>query len=202
MAIWSALAGFVGVLIWGSFMEWFIHRVGMHTEWISKWSFKRHAIQHHSQRRSLKTFYVPTDKYKIWESSAVPLVWVLHFPLFWLIYAVFNLWAAIGVAVGAALYVGTYEVIHFFIHTPRNYRFQRTRLFHFWCEYHRVHHHRARWNYNVVCPLADYVLRTYTMAELPPEPSAPANLPRHTGPASVFGRPGRPLVAVRAADEE
>ena len=79
-------------------------------------------------------------------------------------------------------------MLHFFIHTPRNYWFQRTRLFHFYCEYHRVHHHRAKWNYNVVCPLADAIMGTFSLADMPVEPSLPTTMPRHTGPRSVFGK--------------
>lgn len=187
----SFLLGLFAMGIYGSFMEWWIHRFGMHTERVSKWGFKRHAIGHHSERRSLKSFYVPIDNpvaYHIWESSAVPALWFAHLPLFWLIHVFWNPQAAIGAGVGAALYITAYEVIHFFIHSPRGYWFQRTRLFHFYCEYHRVHHHRARWNYNVVCPLADWVLRTISLDEMPPEPSAPSILPPHTGPRSVFGK--------------
>lgn len=184
----SLLLGFLAVLVYASFAEWFVHRVGMHTEHLSKLAFKRHAIVHHSERRSLKSFYVPS-RYEILASSAVPLLWFAHIPVYWAVAHFINYWAAAGVALGALLYMTAYEVLHFFIHTPRDYWFQRTRLFHFYCEYHRLHHHRARWNYNVVCPLADWVLHTICWDDLPVEPSAPDNVPKHTGPASVFRRP-------------
>ncbi len=184
----SLVLGFVLTCIYASFAEWFVHRVGMHTEKISKWAFKRHAIQHHAQSRSLKSFYAPLQRYEIWESSSVPLLWLAHIPLYLLVAFTVNKWAAIGCAAGAGFYITAYEVIHFFIHTPRNYWFQRTRLWHFYCEYHRYHHHRARWNYNVVCPLADYVLGTFTLQDMPVEPSAPPTVPKHTGPRSVFNQ--------------
>jgi hypothetical protein len=183
----SFVLGLLATAVYGSFLEWFVHRYGMHTQKLSKWAFKRHAIQHHSMRRSLKTFYVP-DFYRIWDSSAVPLLWLAHVPLYLAAGYFFNIWAAIGTATGAMLYTVGYEVLHFFIHAPRGYWFQRTRLFHFYCEYHRVHHHRARWNYNVVCPLADMVLGTFSLDPLPPEPSTPAGTPTYTGPRSVFAR--------------
>lgn len=181
----SLLLSFLATCLYASFLEWFVHRVGMHTEKLSKWAFKRHAIQHHSERRSLKAFYADT-RYEVLASSAVPILWIAHFPLYWAVGALVNWWAAAGVALAALLYTTAYEVLHFFIHTPRNYWFQRTRLFHFYCEYHRIHHHRARWNYNVVCPLADWVLGTLSMEEIPAEPSAPPTVPKHTGPRSVF----------------
>ncbi|MCC2669021.1 MAG: hypothetical protein K0Q72_1492 [Armatimonadetes bacterium] len=184
----SFVLGLLATVVYCSFAEWFVHRYGMHTQRLSKWAFKRHAIQHHSMRRSLKTFYA-VDVYKIWQSSAIPGLWLLHLPMFWGVATLTNWWAGAGAAAGAGLYITFYEVLHFHIHTPRGYWFQRTRLFHFYCEYHRVHHHRAKWNYNVVCPLADAVMRTLSMEEMPPEPSAPADVPRHTGPRSVFSRP-------------
>lgn len=188
MEVISLVVALLITLVYCSFMEYFVHRVGMHTQWISKWSFKRHAIQHHSQRRSLKTFYSP-DKYIIWDSSAIPLLWLIHAPLYWGVGKLFGFWAGVGVAIGAGWYVGFYEVLHFHIHTPRNQWFQRTRLFQWWCEYHRIHHHQARLNYNVILPIADLVLGTFSLKEMPVEPSLTPEMPRLTGPRSVFARP-------------
>jgi len=187
----SLLLGLLATLVYASFAEWFVHRVGMHTEYLSKWAFRRHAIQHHAQRRSVKTFYAgehDPEPYVIWDSSSVPLLWVAHFPLYWVVWTFVNPAASVGVAIGAGMYVAAYEWMHFMIHHPRHYWFQRSRLWEWYCEYHRLHHHRARWNYNVVCPLADWVLGTISMEPLPPEPSAPEGMPRRTGPASVFAR--------------
>ena len=194
VVVLSLVLGLVLGIVYSSFAEWFVHKYGMHTQKISKWSFQRHAIGHHSIRRSLKTFYA-VDVYKIWDSSAIPLLWLIHVPLYLLVGYLWNRHAGIGFAIGTGCYVAFYEVLHFHIHTPRGHWFQRTRLFHLWCEYHRVHHHRARWNYNVVLPIADLALGTYSLAQMPPEPSAPPEAARYTGPASVFGRNGVPLVA-------
>jgi hypothetical protein len=180
--------GMLAMWVYASFAEWFVHRYGMHTDRLSRWAFQRHAIQHHSNHRALKNFYAPSIVYQIWESSAIPLLWFAHIPLYLLAGKLWAPAAGVGMAIGAAVYTVAYEVIHFHIHAPRGYWFQRTRVFHFYCEYHRVHHHRARWNYNVVLPLADIVLGTFSLADLPPETSAPPGLPRHTGPGSVFGR--------------
>jgi hypothetical protein len=189
--VMSVLLGFLATCIYASFMEWFVHRVGMHTKHLSKWAFRRHAIQHHAERRSLKRFYAPTTEhtvYRAWESSAVPVLWIAHFPLYWLVATLVNFWAAVGVAAGAAFYITYYEVLHFYVHTPRGHWFQRTRLFHFYCEYHRLHHHRAKWNYNLVMPLADWVLGTFSLDPMPAEPTDHAYVPRHTGPRSALAR--------------
>ena len=186
----SWLLGLVGMLLYGSFLEWFVHRYGMHTDKISKWAFSRHAIEHHAARRSLKSFYIPPREktaYDLTESSAVPLLWVVHLPVYFLVGVYGGVPAGVGVATGGAVYVLAYELLHFYIHAPKGHRFQRTRLFRFYCEYHRVHHHRARRNYNIVLPLADLVLGTLSLEELGAEPSAPACVRRDTGPGSVWG---------------
>ncbi len=189
----SGLLGLLGSLIYGSFLEWFIHRQAMHTPKISKLAFERHAIMHHTERRSLKSFYIPEEDpaqhYHLGESSFIPVLWAVHFPAYLLVWKLSNLWAGIGVAAGGLLYMLGYEIIHFYIHAPKGYRFQKTRLFRYYCEYHRVHHHKARLNYNIVIPLADLVLRTFSLEEIRPEPLLPPYLPPDTGPATVFTRP-------------
>lgn len=185
----SWLLGLLAMLVYASFLEWFVHKYGMHTNKISKWAFDRHAIQHHSTRRSFKSFYIPLEDkatYDITESSAVPLLWLAHLPLYLLIGKYWNVPAGVGTATGGAVYILAYELLHFYIHAPKNHWFQRTRLFRFYCEYHRLHHHRARRNYNIVLPLADLIFGTLSMEDIGPEPSAPTCVQRDTGPASVF----------------
>jgi sterol desaturase/sphingolipid hydroxylase (fatty acid hydroxylase superfamily) len=185
----SWLLGVLGMLVYASFLEWFVHKYGMHTNRISRWAFDRHAIQHHSTRRTFKAFYIPPEEraaYDITESSAVPLLWLVHVPLYVLIGMYGNVPAGVGAAMGGAAYILAYELLHFYIHAPKNHRFQRTRLFRFYCEYHRLHHHKARRNYNIVMPLADLVLGTLSLEHIEPEPSAPQGVQRDTGPGSVF----------------
>lgn len=183
------LLGFLGMILYASFLEWFVHRYGMHTEKISKWAFKRHAIQHHSERRSLKNFYIPPEeeaRYELIDSSVVPLLWIAHLPVYFLVGKYVSVPAGVGMAVAGAVYLLAYEFLHFYIHAPKGHWFQRTRLFRFYCEYHRVHHHKARRNYNIVLPLADLVLGTLSFEDIRVEPSAPKSVQRDTGPRSVF----------------
>lgn len=185
----AGLAGFFGALIYGSFMEWFIHRYFMHTDRLLKVTFQRHAIEHHSDRRSYRTFYAQPEEnvqYHFIESSFIPILWAIHLPAFLLVGWLFGVPAGVGASLGTGLYAAAYEAIHFFIHTPRNYRFQRTRLFRFYCEYHRIHHHKARWNYNIVVPLCDVLFRTMSLEQLRPEPSAPEFVPQDTGPLTAL----------------
>jgi hypothetical protein len=185
----SLLAGLVGSLIYGSFLEWFIHKVVMHTTLISKLAFDRHAVQHHFSRRSLKTFYIPPADhatYHLGESSVIPILWILHFPLYYAVARFGNIYAGYAAATGGLLYLIGYEFIHFFIHAPKNHWFQRTRVFRFYCEYHRIHHHKARLNYNIVLPLADLVLRTQSFEPIRVEPSRPEFVKPDTGPKTAW----------------
>jgi len=189
------LAAFVmglGVsLFYGTFLEWFIHRVVMHSTFISKLAFERHAIEHHTNRRSLKTFYAKPEenvRYQIMESSIIPLLWLGHLPLYMGVGYLAGTWVGVGAAVGGLLYLFGYEFIHFFIHVPRNYRWQKTRVWRFYCEYHRIHHHKARTNYNVVCPLADIILRTINLDTMVPEQNRPEWVTGDTGPKAVWSK--------------
>jgi sterol desaturase/sphingolipid hydroxylase (fatty acid hydroxylase superfamily) len=47
------------------------------------------------------------------------------------------------------------------MHKPTGRRIERTRIFRYLDANHRLHHARWRFNFNVVCPLADIVLGTY-----------------------------------------
>ena len=190
----SGLMGLLGSLVYGSFLEWFVHKIVMHTTTLSQLAFDRHAVDHHTTRRSLKSFYAQPEEnyvYHLGESSVIPLLWLVHLPLYLAVGKVGGVAAGIAAGVGGMLYLIGYEFIHFFVHAPRNYLFQRTRLFRFYCEYHRVHHGRARVNYNVVMPLADLVLRTQSFEPLREEPSLLPEMAPDTGPLSVFRRPRR-----------
>ncbi|MEP6756979.1 MAG: hypothetical protein ABJA67_15850 [Chthonomonadales bacterium] len=183
------IVGLAMGLVYGSFLEWFIHKVVMHSTSISQLAFDRHAIEHHVQRRSLKTFYIAPeedDKYHLLESSVIPLLWFGHLPVYIAVGYFYNVWAGIGVATSGMLYLLGYEFIHFFIHVPKGHWFQRTRLFRFYCEYHRVHHHKAKINYNIVIPFADFVLRTQTFEYIRVEPSRPEFVKPDTGPSTVW----------------
>ena len=190
----AVLLGVLAAFFYCTFLEWFIHRYVMHTNRISKLAFDRHAISHHSERRSLKTFYISPDgeyKYEIGESSFVPILWFMHMPMFIVVWRYVSIPGCIALSIAGLLYLVAYEVLHFYIHAPRNYLFQRTRLFRFYCEYHRLHHHKARVNYNVVMPLADIILRTFSMESIRAEPSAPDYVCPDTGPKTAFRKPSR-----------
>jgi sterol desaturase/sphingolipid hydroxylase (fatty acid hydroxylase superfamily) len=185
----AGLGGLLAALLYGSFLEWFIHKYVMHTKRLSRLAFERHVVDHHVTRRSFDAFYIaPEEKatYDFGETSFVPVLWAIHLPQYAILWWFWGWPAAIGAALGCALYITGYEVLHFFIHAPKNYWFQRTRLFRFYCEYHRLHHYKPRVNYNIVLPLADLVFGNFSLEPMRPEPSAPAFVPPDTGPGAVW----------------
>jgi hypothetical protein len=181
MTLVSQTLAFLGALLYASFFEWFVHKHLMHsTKWLRE-PFERHAVLHHGMHRSLRSFFARASdnpQYMLVEASFFPIVWVLHIPL----YLGFNYFVAphtgIGIALGTACYCVAYEVIHWCEHVPRNRWIERTRVFRFLLEHHRIHHLYPRKNYNVVCPLADLMLRTLSTQRLGPEPD-PDTLPPH-----------------------
>src|SRR5258707_338042 len=48
----SGLMGLIGAFIYGSFFEWFVHKVVMHTNTLSQAAVDRHAGDHHTNRLS------------------------------------------------------------------------------------------------------------------------------------------------------
>jgi hypothetical protein len=186
---WSFASAFLGAIVYSSFFEWFAHARVMHTRRYSQEAFRRHVIDHHKTRRALERFYIPLEEdktYKWGQTSVVPFLWLLHLPAFAAIWWKLGAAVSVGAAIGIALYIAGYEFVHYFVHAPNGYWFQRTRLFRFWCEYHRLHHYKPRINYNVVLPLADFLLHTMTLEDLSVEPNRPQSVPPDTGPKGVW----------------
>jgi hypothetical protein len=181
MILASQSLAFLGSILYCSFFEWFVHKHFMHsTKWLRE-PFERHSVLHHGMHRSLRSFYArPTDnpQYMLVEASFFPIMWLLHVPIFLGIDLLIARHTGIGLALGTAFYCLAYEVIHWCEHVPRGRWIERVRPFRFLLEHHRVHHLYPKKNYNVVCPLADYVLGTLSLERLGPEPD-PDTLPEH-----------------------
>ena len=181
MILVSQMLAFLGAILYGSFFEWFVHKHFMHsTKWLRE-PFERHAILHHGMQRSLRSFFArPSDnpQYMLIEASFFPFVWLLHVPLYLGIDHFVAHHTGIGIALGTACYCAAYEFVHWCEHVPRDRWIERTRAFRFLLEHHRVHHLYPKKNYNVVFPLADWILGTLSLERLGPEPD-PDTLPEH-----------------------
>lgn len=160
--------------IWlGSVIEWIVHKYFMHSTRFMRTPHQRHAVFHHAERRAPGKFFAKEEElrdYHLFETSFMPVLWLLHSPFFYAVYRCFGLSAGLGVAGGTLCYVLAYEVLHWYVHCPDKFRFRNTRWFHFLIEHHRRHHHRSDINYNVVFPVADWMFGTLSYREVVPEP--------------------------------
>jgi hypothetical protein len=179
--MWYLALTLLAMMVWGSFFERWYHKDVMHNQ-AFKLAFDRHVRTHHKDTAP-GHFYDPHDEYHVKE-SAVPLMFLGHLPFCLLIGWLTNWWIGAGTISGTLAYVLAYEFVHFNIHAPRKTWFQSMWLFKVLCELHRIHHYDHRKNYNVVCPLADWICRSLSLRELGVETSAPPHL-KLTGPRSV-----------------
>lgn len=173
------LTALAASLVLGSIIEWIVHKHFMHSIRFARTPHDRHAIMHHSERRAPGKFFAKAEElkeYHLFETSFMPILWLLHMPLFGLIYLAAGAWAASGVAAGTLFYVLGYEVLHWSIHCPDTFPLRNHRWFLFLTEHHRRHHNRSDINYNVVLPLADWMFGTLSFRDLRPEPEQAAEL--------------------------
>ena len=167
------LTAFSCAIALGSVIEWIVHKHFMHSIRFMRTPHDRHAVLHHSERRAPGKFFAKEEElreYHLFETSFMPILWLLHTPLFYAVYWAMGSWACLGVAAGTAAYVGAYEMLHWSIHCPDEFPFRKQRWFLFLIEHHRRHHHRSNINYNVVLPLADWIFGTLSFREVKPEP--------------------------------
>jgi len=145
-----------------SFVEHQVHSKLMHKRSIAafKRTFEAHAIVHHKQHYS-KIF---TDEpVAPGEDKEIRLT-VYKAPIKALPVAVF---IAIFSWLGAAVYVATmvfhhwvWNKIHLEMHKPQQRVFSSWPIYRFLARYHWLHHRYPDKNFNVVFPLADYILGT------------------------------------------
>lgn len=145
-----------------SFLEWIAHRFILHSKAIISFAYEEHDQQHHEQYGHGETFAVPKFEYGrdfnlrdwllflgfILPMWAVLEWYVIHRPIM------------IGVFVSACAYLHAFNVIHRHFHAPTGTWLERTAVYRFLHEHHRLHHQRRRRNLNVVFPFADFCLRT------------------------------------------
>jgi len=167
------LGSFLAAIWLGSVIEWVVHKHFMHSVRFMRTPHDRHAVLHHSERRAPGKFFAKEEElrdYHLFETSFMPILWLMHMPLFYAIYWVWGTWASLGVAAGTAFYVLAYEVLHWSVHCPDEFPFRNHGWFHFLIEHHRRHHNRSNINYNVVLPIADWMFGTLNFRDLQPEP--------------------------------
>jgi len=178
------LALLAGVLQASAF-EWVYHRYWLHRPWLPPQMFTAHTLVHHQLCKHEDTFHVTEEEQEEaltfqWWGGPV-LVFINTIP--WLVASfLFRGTGFPGLLVSAIIgavilgYYYVYEGFHYLMHKPRFPWIERSGLFQFMKNHHRLHHVYMGKNFNVVLPLADLCLGTLVLRD--PHP------PRMTEPAA------------------
>lgn len=158
------IVGFAGMVVFGSFFEWTLHRFVLHRPlWFFRYPFDAHAMVHHRIFRADHTYHVQntTDEAKIpmawWNGPVLILVGCLPFTA---VAALSSWWLLQGAFIAACTYYVTYEYLHWCMHKPKRRVVERSGIFFLLNGHHLLHHRYMYKNFNVVLPLADLCLGT------------------------------------------
>jgi len=155
-------AGFIGLFLYASFFEWFLHRFLMHQPFWS-YPFRSHALIHHGIFRSGATYFLPDGenhkniRFAWWNA---PLIIGLHAPLVFWVQHLLQVNIFLGGMAALGVYYFLYEYLHFCMHVPKARRFEKSAWFAWLDAHHHQHHQRHYNNLNVVLPLADFLFGT------------------------------------------
>jgi hypothetical protein len=161
----------VNVFIW-SFVEWWVHRTVMHRRSLPRFvyrllpyfedTYRNHAVLHHrvyyevydhepdERGRELNLRFHFSDNF----SSNLFLA-----PLHGL-YLVLNPLGSLALVLMITGYMFTWNALHVEMHIPSNRWYFRQPFFRFLNRHHYMHHMHPGRNFNVVLPLADYLVGT------------------------------------------
>lgn len=159
--LWN-LAAFPAAFLLNSFIEWGAHRFVMHKPFIP-YAFK-HQTSHHMWFGSNESYHALTPDML---EHGIGFSWreYIIFPFFCsLLYIPIQYFSHRPVYFGAlfAVFFGLmcFDILHRRFHNPKDTWFQRSGVFRFLKEHHRLHHADMTKNFNVVFPLADLVMGT------------------------------------------
>lgn len=164
--IWAS-AGFGAGIILASFFEWTLHRFVMHKA-VGKfdYAFRAHAVVHHGTFRSDRTYHLVDEK--IQDKNLIPMAWwngpvlivCCMVPATLLAWWLGSWQFAVGALPAFIAYYGTYEYIHWCMHLPKARKLEKSWPFYRLNGHHLLHHRYMHKNFNVVLPLADFLLGT------------------------------------------
>lgn len=174
----------VAALLQTSLFEWVYHRYWLHRPWLPPAMFTAHTLVHHQLCKHDDTFHVTEEEqeealtFQWW--AAPVLVGINMIP--WALLAFLEhgsgipWWPATFMVGGVVLlYYFAYEGFHYLMHKPSMPWIERAGFFKFLKNHHRLHHVYMGKNFNVVFPLADWILGTLVLADpLPPKVTEPA----------------------------
>jgi len=145
-----------------SFIEHQVHSKLMHRRSFEKFkrTFEAHAIVHHKKHYS-KIFsdepVAPGEDKEIRLTVHKAPIKALPFAA---LIALFSWYGAAVFVVTVVFHHWAWNKIHLEMHKPEQRVFSNWRIYRFLARYHWLHHKYTDKNFNVVFPLADYVLGT------------------------------------------
>ena len=163
------IAIFILALVYANLFEYVMHRWLMHR---LPGFVKRDHMLHHSVFRGDRHYRVLRSEdreFILFEWWQAPVIIGGHLPALWGIGILIG-WPVIWPsALALAAYFAAYEYLHWCMHNPVGRMVERTAFFRYLNRNHKLHHGRPRTNFNVVCPLADFLFGTLRRS-MPPTP--------------------------------
>jgi hypothetical protein len=166
--ITECFAWFVTLLVLMSFLEHQIHCNLMHKKnFLSKYflavkkTFEHHAILHHGHYSRIFTDDVVAPGQDRGIRLNMTEGFIEALPISALI-AIVSLPGAIIFEIVVCLHHFIWNIIHLEMHKPENRFFSQWPIYKFLARHHYLHHRYPDKNFNVVLPLADYILGTNT----------------------------------------
>jgi hypothetical protein len=169
-ALWNAL-GFLGFAVWASFAEWAVHRFVMHRRLLLSFPFELHAVGHHGMFGGDETYHAQDQHMKEHVTFVLRdyiLLMLANLPLWTAAEWLSGRPVLAGGFLATLAYLQAFNSLHWRWHVPSDTWFQRTRVFLWMKDRHRIHHHDMTRNFNLVLPLGDLVLGTFVNAR--PDP--------------------------------
>lgn len=172
--LWNAIS-FLCCAVWCSFAEFILHKFLMHRDGILSFPYELHGGPkgHHAIFRADETYHAQNQGMKE-HVTFVPRDYAL------LLLANLPLWAVAEWACGRPVmagcflstfsYLAVFDLLHWRWHVPSDTWFQRTRLFMWAKERHRIHHGDHGKNLNLIIPLADLLFGTFASPSRPALP--------------------------------
>jgi hypothetical protein len=178
--------GAVGGILYSTFFEWFLHKHIMHkrVKWWKKlqYAFEAHVERHHSIYGSDETYHADDENHEHVENIAMAwwagpvIVLVTELPICLISLATGQWWFQLGCIASCSVYFFAYEYMHYCMHLPREPKLrliERSWIFRKLNGHHLLHHqHMSKHNFNVVLPLADWILGTLLLRSKRPFPQA------------------------------
>lgn len=173
IALSEFILGIVAALFFGSFFEYLIHRYVMHDRKLrdailpkrddTNGIYHKHAKLHHGVfygQFDLETDPVGKELNIVftWDDTALVLLGLS--PALFIIGYFISPAVALAFIVVAVLHNRVWNLLHHEMHIPTHAWWTKTASYRFLARHHFMHHQKTGTNFNVVLPLADFVLAT------------------------------------------